>query len=85
MTVSSSRLKPAGVASSTATIPTTNTPAASLKSRRKASTIEAIASASPIRLIATVRPVLSAFEAADSSEISVFSAGSVDVFCWVLP
>ena len=45
--MSCSRLRPAGVASSTATIPTANTPAASLKSRRKASTIAAIASAEP--------------------------------------
>ena len=79
--MSRSRLKPAGVASSTATIPTANTPAASLKSRRKASTIDATAKASPIRLIATVRAVLPAFAAADSSEAPAFSVAAA---CGVL-
>src|SRR5208282_5049119 len=67
-TVSFRRLTPAGVASSTATMPTANTPAASLKSRRNASTTAAIAKPSPMRLIATARPVSPALAAADSSE-----------------
>ena len=74
--MSRSKFTPAGVASSTATIPTANTPAASLKSRRNASTIAATANASPIRLIATARPVSPAFAAADSSEFPLGSDAS---------
>src|ERR1700759_3021111 len=69
-TVSRSKLTPAGVASSTDTIPTANIPAASLKSRRNASTVAATAKAKPIRLIATARPVSPAFAAAASNELS---------------
>src|SRR4029077_5948392 len=72
-TVSLRRLIPAGVASRTATIPTANTPAASLKSRRNASTVAAIANARPIKLIATVRPGAPALLAAVSSELPVLS------------
>src|SRR5450759_136254 len=68
LTVSCNTFTPAGVASRIATSPTANTPAASLKSRRKASTIDAIAKPSAIRLIAILRPVSPAFLAADSSE-----------------
>src|SRR5437764_4691488 len=67
-TVSRRRLTPVGVASSTDTIPTANTAAASLKSRRKASTVAATANARPIKLIATARPVSPARAAADSSD-----------------
>src|SRR5262249_26083703 len=74
VTVSLSRLTPAGVASSTDTMPTANTPAASLKSRRKARTVAATANASPIRLIPTARPGFPALAAADSSDPPLGSA-----------
>jgi hypothetical protein len=69
------------VASKIATIPTAKTPAASLKSRRKASTVAATENASPMRLIATARPVLPALLAAASSELpplSVPAAGCAE-------
>src|ERR1019366_408408 len=75
VTVSRRRFTPAGVARSTETIPTAKTPAASLKSRRNASTVAATANASPIRLIATARPVAPALAAADSSDAPPFSPG----------
>src|ERR1700722_7006983 len=68
LTVSCNTFNPAGVASRIATKPTAKMPAASLKSRLKASTIEAIAKPSAIRLIATLRPVSPALLAADSNE-----------------
>src|SRR5581483_5765843 len=60
-------------------MPTANTPAASLKSRRNASTVAATASARPIRLIATARPVLPAFAAASSSELAPCSEAAARV------
>jgi hypothetical protein len=71
LTVSRIRLTPVGVASSTETMPTANTPAASLKSRRNARTVAANANARPIKLIATARPVSLALLAAASSELPV--------------
>src|SRR5665213_317656 len=63
-----STLRPAGLASNTAMTPMASTPTASLKSRLKTSTTAATASASPIRLRATVRPVSLAWLAALSSD-----------------
>src|SRR5205814_9016378 len=70
---------PVGGASSTDQMPNANTPAASLKPRRNASTVAATANASPMRLIATARPVSPARAAADSSEDPPRELGAVRV------
>src|SRR5580693_1500081 len=90
LTVSCNTFTPAGVASRIATRPIANMPAASLKSRRKARTIEAIAKPSAIMLIATLRPVSPALAAADSREpppsaVVAISAWMVWTVCIVTP